>query len=615
LRFHATRIGWTPSEIDRAVSSPGKSLPQIDFEAEQETCSICGANMKVQKTQTRTIATLAEGVFQAREVLKECSENKSHPVVGSRKLQEIVNAHQRYAYDVIVHVGLARYLRVKQRVEIQAELRNEFGIGLSAGTVSNLCDRFLASLESLHVKRAPDLKAAMEGGYTLHVDATCERGKGATLVCLDGWRGWVLAASRIPSENADSVRRLVNKTVDLFGDPVGTMRDLSDAMAKAIEPLSERGIVDLACHYHFVSAVGTKLFDSPYSKLRTILRTAGIKKALRTLHRELRHYITTSNYEGRFGVGEVRENLLALVLWILEGDGKKELTFPFGLPLLSFVRRCRQVHQRIDCWMSPPKTQVERRALHHLKKVICNMEERLTCSNSVEALEQAIEPFSELRALMRLSNVHLLRTKSCGYQATFPSAEILLLEKIEADLKDYIVDLQIKVPTVGKKVSNPHPCAVILSYLKRYGSKLFGHPVRLDDTGTVLAVMERTNNVAEHFFARGSQRLRRRLGRKHIGHDLEQQPAQALLTANLLHPDYVSILCGSLENLPRAFAQVDSPNDLSSPLDRTNRYAKTFKLVRILLQHSEDTDGAVKPIPGFIPGQTQTADIINPTIS
>ena len=571
--------------------------------------------MKVQKTQIRTVATLTEGVFQAREILKECSKNKSCPVVSSRKLQGIVNAHQRYAYDVIVYVGLARYLRVKQRVEIQAELRNEYGIKLSVGTVSNLCDRFLLSLESLHMKRAPALKAAMEGGYTLHVDATCERGKGATLVCLDGWRGWVLAAGRIPSENADSVRPLVNKTVDLFGDPVGTMRDLSDAIAKAIEPLGERGVVDLACHYHFVSAVGTKLFDFPYSKLRTIFRTSGIKKTLRTLHRELRHYIATSNHEGRFGVGEVRENLLALVLWILEGDGKKQPTFPFGLPLLGFVHRCRQVNQYVDLWMPSPRTQVERRALRHLKNVIGDIEERLACTNSVETLEQALEPFSELRDILRITNGELLRTESCSYQATLPSVEASILEKIEADLNDYIVDLEIKVPTVGKKVCNPHPCAVILSYLKRYGSKLFGHPVRLDDTGAVLAVMERTNNVAEHFFARGSQRLRRRLGRKHIGHDLEQQPAQALLTANLLHPDYVRILCGSLENLPLAFAQLDSTNDLSSQLDRTNRHAKTFKLVRILLRRNEEANGAVKSIPRFIPGRQQTTDIVNPTVS
>jgi len=64
----------------------------------------------------------------------------------------------------IVHVGLARYLGGRQREEIRAELRERHGIGLSNGTVSNLCDRFLVGLERLHVHRTPALRAAMDGG-------------------------------------------------------------------------------------------------------------------------------------------------------------------------------------------------------------------------------------------------------------------------------------------------------------------------------------------------------------------------------------------------------------------------------------------------------------------
>ena len=34
-------------------------------------------------------------------------------------------------------------------------------------------------------------------------------------------------------------------------------------------------------------------------------------------------------------------------------------------------------------------------------------------------------------------------------------------------------------------------------------------------------------------------------------------PAAAVLAGNLRHPDYVSLVCGSLDRLPQAFAQLD----------------------------------------------------------
>ncbi|WP_153016767.1 hypothetical protein [Vreelandella aquamarina] len=41
-----------------------------------------------------------------------------------------------------------------------------------------------------------------------------------------------------------------------------------------------------------------------------------------------------------------------------------------------------------------------------------------------------------------------------------------------------------------------------MKYLHRYGARLFGHPTCRDDDGRITAIVERTNNVAEHFFAR-----------------------------------------------------------------------------------------------------------------
>jgi hypothetical protein len=50
---------------------------------------------------------------------------------------------------------------------------------------------------------------------------------------------------------------------------------------------------------------------------------------------------------------------------------------------------------------------------------------------------------------------------------------------------------------------------------------------------------------------------RRRSGRKILTQDFENLPPEAALAYNLKCPDYVSIVCGSLEYLHKAFAKID----------------------------------------------------------
>ena len=64
------------------------------------------------------------------------------------------------------------------------------------------------------------------------------------------------------------------------------------------------------------------------------------------------------------------------------------------------------------------------------------------------------------------------------------------------------------------------------------------------------------------------------MGPAHLGRDLKHQPPQVALVANLHDPHYVRILCGSLDQLPQAFAALDCPtNPDPSRLQRNNRDA------------------------------------------
>jgi len=72
--------------------------------------------------------------------------------------------------------------------------------------------------------------------------------------------------------------------------------------------------------------------------------------------------------------------------------------------------------------------------------------------------------------------------------------------------------------------------------------------------------MSRTNDLCENFFGEMKHEERRRSGRKNLAKDLEHLPAEATLAYNLRNPDYVKIVCGSLNQLPLAFAQLDMEN-------------------------------------------------------
>lgn len=544
-------------------------------------------------------------MFEAVEVQKECTGESSHPVIKSEKLARIVRPRQRYGYDLIVYVGLARYLRRMQREEICDELFHKRAIKLSPGSVSNLCDRFLLYLEALHLSRSPQLKAVIqEHGYPLHIDATSEHGKGGLFVCMDGFRNWVLCAGKIESESEENLKPFVERTIELFGDPIAIVRDLGPAGKKAVSFLVERGVLDFICHYHFLGAIGEKLFDSSYALLRSLLREINVRSNLRQLQKEMKRYRGKDLKKGGFGPGRISEDLRALVYWALEGDGKKDAIYPFSLPHLVFFQRCQMAMQRADIWAPTPRSQAEQRALDHLEGLVGRLVGDKRIQDAVGRLEKGWQVFTNTRNVLRLTDSELPRGDRRYQYNDIPAFQAHRLKEIENHVERYIKELQKSVG--NESLTKPTtPNGLILKYFIKYRDQLFGHPVILDDEGMVIAMVQRTNNVNEHYFGDGKQQLRRRVGRAHLGRDLEDQPAQAALTGNLRHPDYVRTLCGSIENLHNAFAELDE-QDLSeaTPLVRSNRDTELQNRVRTLLKDLEQAD----VLPEFRPNFTQIGD-------
>ena len=79
-----------------------------------------------------------------------------------------------------------------------------------------------------------------------------------------------------------------------------------------------------------------------------------------------------------------------------------------------------------------------------------------------------------------------------------------------------------------------------------------------------IRLIERTNLPAEGFFSGHKSGIRRQTGRKVLTHEMESTPPESALVSNLKDASYVRVLCGSIEELPEAFAKLDQEKEAKS---------------------------------------------------
>jgi len=530
--------------------------------------------MVVQKTGPRFGGTLAHGAFEAWETVHQClagCRRASGALVARRAscLAEALMPGCVVGYDAMVFVGLARFLRHQQREELRATLLKDCGLSISTGEVSALVRRFARYLGRLHRARCAGLRTALEqdGGWPLHVDATGEAGRGTLLVAMAGWRGWVLGAWKISTERADLVLPCLRETVRRFGPPCAAMRDLGKAMTPALDDLVAElklEIPVLACHEHFLADVGKDLLEPAHAQLRELFRRTKVRPKLRALVRDLgrllgeeidtargavlrwQSLVESGNQvePGTDGLAQVR----ALAQWVLDSKAQASgLDFPFDQPYLDLYVRCVNALRASDAFLrkAPADKDVTaalRRLHRHLEPVDCEV----PFSQVAERLHRRAALFHELRAVLRLAS-------------SMPEDETERdLEQMRTRLDRLVASLRQRRPARGPAQDTREAIDLILQHIDTHGKNLWGHAIRLPQVaGGGIRLVSRTNALCENFFGELKHDERRRSGRKNLGQDLEHLPAEAALVRNLEHDDYVGIVCGSLDQLPAAFAELD----------------------------------------------------------
>ena len=541
--------------------------------------------MGVQKTVCRGAKTLEHGAFQLRETVHACRARCRRPggaLVIRRACApaEFLLPGRSVGYDVMVWLGRGRFLRNRQREELQAELEREYGIALSTGEISVLIRLFLDYVLRLHQARAAQIRRALEkdGGWPMNADATCEDGRGTLLAILAGWRGWVLGAWKIPTENTEAILDHMRSVVRSFGAPCAVMRDLGPAMILACEQLAAAlggKLPVLGCHSHFAADVGGDLLKEGHATLRNKFRNSKIRGALRAFARDLSRDLGVELGEARESFGAWQREASAshllpegqtglavvrgLAQWALDYPADAEYhRFPFDQPYLDLYDRCVHTRRAVDGFLrKPPEDRRVLRFLRRLGRLLDPVLQDPSFARTAEDLRVRADLFDELREALRLWPS--TNGRNTHQQRLTPQQAAAELRDVRSTLKRFAASLRKRRPQRGPGQNLREAIDIILDHLKKHGKSLWGHAIRLPtEAGGGVRLVDRTNNVAENYFRRMKHGERRRSGRKNLAQDFEQLPPESALVRNFNDPDYVAIACGSLDRLPRVLAEMDA---------------------------------------------------------
>lgn len=518
-----------------------------------------------------------------RSVQKQCPV--CHQMYCSEDYPELVPAFANYSFDLIVEIGLARFLRYRQNEEIRHELKQNWGLQLPCSTISELAQSFLDYLAAVHQAHIPELRERLQqdGGYALHVDGTCEAGTEILFNAVAGNRGWTLAGCKMATEDATQIAGLLRLCVEWFGLPLTLVRDLSVQIETAHQQVMP-SVSDLICQYHFLENVGMKLCEKHHAKLTNWLRRLKIRPTLSVMRRNLvrsskrKASLTSAEIDNLISHPEQANHLdavqtrrwlaYALLRWVEDyGADLQGEYFPFDLPSLALYDRYQALHAQLGRILPTMDSHDQAfRTLESIQRHLTAVLQDAEVVETAQRLKKAAGLFNELREALRLT---ANRCQPLLHQRSVADGPVLARHR-EEYLRKWISQLK------QRRASEQDPdlstnFGVVLDYLEKYSGKLTGHIITLQDQRQPF-VVQRTNNLSEHRFGRTKQGLRRKLGVRNLSRYLQAMRPEEFLVDNLRCPDYLQIVCGgSLDNLASEFAR----NQQAAQLIRSQRKEET----------------------------------------
>jgi len=538
----------------------------LDAATSQSICE-CKTKLRRQRLEIQSPHGILLGEPHVHHHIKQCPNCRR--VYRCERLGKLVPPHGNYAFDLIVEAGLARFLRQRQNDEIRQDLKKRFRISVPCTTISHLANTFLDCFAAVHYANADRIKALInaDGGYTLHLDGTCEAGTDTIFAAIDGRTELVLASARMSAENLADISELLRRCVKMFGQPISVMRDLSRNIGLAIQA-ELPDVIDFVCHYHFLENVGKRLCENPLNTLTKLFRKLKIRLALTSMRRKLvegskkrtplsekqiLEFLETPEQVLDLDAVQLRRYLSYLLLrWLDDyGADMKGEYFPFDLATLTLHRRCVKLYTLIKGLLNNHELKPSQfRTVQTMMEKLAPVRKDQELVAAVSRLEKAEKLFNRLRSVLRFN----ISNKKPLLRQTAPHSTLQSALLIESQLDAFRSELECIV----NEHTDTDECAdakVVLHYLDKYRNQLFGHAISVEGR-TEPILVPRTNNVSEHCFAHAKQQLRRKLGFKKLTRYVQAMRPEELLVGNLKSQPYIDTLYGgTLDNMAAVFAK------------------------------------------------------------
>lgn len=497
------------------------------------------------KSREKNVITLDIGAFRAKETILQ---SRDGTVYHSRQLRTLTPYRATFGYDVLVHVGHALFVRCHSEQQIIEDLVRK-NVLISQREIGFLGKKFITYLAIAHQQSRQRLKQvmALQGGYILHLDGTCEGDSPHLFTGIDGIAQIVLDNIKLPSEKEELLIPFFRQIKQQYGDPVALVHDMGPGILSAVRSVF-KDIPDFICHFHFLRDIGRDLFDKEYAIIRKRLKKHKIRSVLRQRARVLEKtmgddpqvvYRLASSIDS--GVPCSLDKIAAtaayaMIHWTFNTSELEGYGFPFDCPHLIFYQRLKDLHDLVNAQL------VGNRLFSRLWRPLTRVVDDPQLKKAALQMKKKVKTFKKLREALSI--------------AVPGSKKGLNDDGLEADINS----IEEKVKIFRKEImADKEDYKKMIKQIDKYWDKLFADPITVNtSTGQHTIQPQRTNNILERFFRDFKRRNRKKSGTISLNKMLKSILADTPLVKNLDNPDYMEILLDGCNTLEERFAKVDS---------------------------------------------------------
>ena len=537
-----------------------QEAPMLYFHPDNKTAE--QDDLRVLKSRSKKVVTLDIGPFRAVETI--LSGGDDNQVYHSQQLRCLTPWRCTFGYDVLVYVGegLFRYhFSESQLIEKLAR----HNVSISQREIGFLGKKFIAYLAIAHQQSRQQLKAhmALQGGYILHLDGTCEGDSPHLFTGMDGIAQIILDNVKLPSEKAELIIPFLRRIKRQYGDPIALVHDMGQGILLAVKTVF-KGVPDFICHFHFLRDIGKDLFEADYSKIRTRLTKHNIRGVLRQKAKALGKIVNddpkaVAQLFHSLDKGQSAPSLLksmpamvayAMIHWVFDTSERLDgYGFPFDCPHLIFYHRLKSLHGfviRYNALGSCPNV-ANRRALLGLWRPLAKIVEDQQLKRAASHMEEKMDNFRKLRQALAIAIPGDKKAlNDDGLEADIKSIE----EKVTSFREEIMADKALCRKDAYKKM---------IKQIDKYWEKLFADPITVDTpNGKKIIQPQRTNNILERFFRDFKRGNRKKSGTVTLNRTIRSILSDTPLVKNLDNPEYMGILLDGCATLEERFEKIDS---------------------------------------------------------